>query len=54
MPYKIVEFTQIKSPERYKVKKNQPGQSVFFSNKFLSLSSAKKQLRALYAAENSK
>lgn len=32
----------------YKVKKNQPGKPKYFSKKPLTLSNAKKQLKALY------
>jgi hypothetical protein len=47
MPYKIVEV----SPNKFKVKKKQPGRPVYFSKKGLSLPTAKSQMRALYASE---
>lgn len=47
MPYKIVEV----SPNKFKVKKKQPGRPKFFSKKGLPLSTAKSQMKALYANE---
>ena len=60
MPYKIVEV----SPNKFKVKKKQPGRRgtksplspskkgpKFFSKKGLTLTTAKSQMKALYANE---
>jgi len=47
MPYKIVEV----SPNKFKVKKKQPGRPKFFSKKGLTLSTEKSQMRALYTSE---
>ena len=44
MPYKIVEVSRGK----YKVKKNRQGRPVYMSKKGISLTMAKRQLRALY------
>jgi hypothetical protein len=46
MPYKVV---AVKGG--YKVKKDQPGRSIYFSKDPLTKAKAEAQLRALYAAE---
>jgi hypothetical protein len=49
MPYKVVEV-----PGGWKVKKDQPGRPVYFSNKPLSKTMAEKQMKAIYSSERKK
>ena len=46
MPYKVVEVKG-----GYKVKKNQPGRPVYFSDKPLTKEMAEKQMKAIYYSE---